>query len=148
MHGLIFKTSIWLLAGSTRLLPQTRTNNSEEYAGSAACSEFRFTFFWNIELNNGRLYGSAFAQPKPIKYAKPSNLPRCIQRYGLPAKSNANWNPKFWACLSLKATYRRIDQIGTNTNLYLLLIAPLIINFSLIIMQPTVSALLRTYCRS
>jgi hypothetical protein len=29
-----------------------------------------------------------------------------------------------------------------------LLIAPLIINFSLIIMQPTVSALLRTYCRS
>jgi hypothetical protein len=27
-----------------------------------------------------------------------------------------------------------------------LLIAPLIINFSLIIMQPTISALLQTYC--
>ena len=39
MHGLVFKTSIWLLAGSTRLLVVNQAENPKKFRGSETLTE-------------------------------------------------------------------------------------------------------------
>ena len=64
-------------------------------------------------------------------------LQRCIQRYELPAKFYSNWSRYFGQAFPFEQHIGGRAEAATNTYLYLLLIAPLIFNFSLIIMQPT-----------
>ena len=52
MHGLIFKTSIWLLAGSTRLLLRSSWTLKLFKYHSKLYSFCRFAFFFKVSIKN------------------------------------------------------------------------------------------------